>query len=420
MLYVNNTCGITRSFLPENQFEIVERKFRGHPDSLADLIAQEFIKEYVDQCQMICPELGNRYFGNLSSDKVTLIGGTTRIKGRDWELEKPVDALLIGKITERIGDKTIPVDKIFRESVDCIFKKCLKGVSMNDSIRFHHFPIVQAGVDHNENYYQPESAEQLIEMVKGEYYANDTAFVVSFAPYSAAENLAIQCEQLTLSERFQKEFEGIGTDIKIMIKRVEKAYDVTMCLPVLPDFSEHYDALINNVKDFLTDSIVEKLNVLDPSFDDRKLCVQINTKDRDGKKYIAVWGTSLSKGDCGCVGRGNRAQGFTSGFRPSTNEAFSGKSPNNFAGCIYQMIGDSVSSEIFNRYHARNAVVISSNNGDILKDPSCIHVSVDSSVSKSKIQNIVFESLERIDDLRQEYLERDVVASFLYPKNAYF
>ena len=50
-------------------FEIVERKFRGHPDTLADLVAQTFCKKYIESTWKKFPKLANKYFPNFSVDK---------------------------------------------------------------------------------------------------------------------------------------------------------------------------------------------------------------------------------------------------------------------------------------------------------------------------------------------------------------
>lgn len=141
----------------------------------------------------------------------------------------------------------------------------------------------------------------------------------------------------------------------------------------------------------------------------------MNTKDTVDKKYFALWGTALSKGDVGAVGRGNRQQGFISGLRPSTNEAVSGKNPNHFAGIVCQLVAEKVSKKIYNDLKLNNVVYITANNGDSLNDPSSIDVIVDGldQEKEKAIACMIENTLQSIDSLRSEYIEEDPFVRFM-------
>lgn len=53
--------------------------------------------------------------------------------------------------------------------------------------------------------------------------------------------------------------------------------------------------------------------------------------------YLAVTGTSAEHGDDGQVGRGNRANGLITPFRPMTLEAAAGKNPISHVGKTYNV-----------------------------------------------------------------------------------
>ena len=99
-------------------FEVVERKFRGHPDSLADMVAQAFSKKYIEYSWERIPELQGSYFPNFSADKITLSGSSSNHVDETYQIIKPIDALLIGKITASIGNFQINTDQIFKESIE--------------------------------------------------------------------------------------------------------------------------------------------------------------------------------------------------------------------------------------------------------------------------------------------------------------
>ena len=160
-----------------------------------------------------------------------------------------------------------------------------------------------------------------------------------------------------------------------------------------------YEKTLKEATDYLTAKIYEKLRE-DYIGKNVKIALKTNTKDTKDKKYYAVWGTSLSKGDIGAVGRGNRQQGFISGIRPSTNEAFSGKNPNHFSGVVYQNLAENIAKAIYNNTGIKNIVYIMANNGDRLKKPQSIDVFLEKKVSKDRIKEIIEIELENIEQNR--------------------
>lgn len=395
-----------------SKFEIVERKFRGHPDTMADLVAQEFILKYIRYTWAQFPELKNRFFPNLSADKITLIGATSKKIYDTPEIITPIRALLMGKITERVGGHTIPVMDIFRSAVEDILRRTLRDADCVNHIDYESYSITQAGVDHHTDFYNPESFSDLVGILENETLANDTSYVVAYAPYSLVERLVVYIESITLSNEFLTAFPDVGTDIKCMAAREGNALDITLCIPVMPaeQSRETYDETICDVKKYLLDKIVAYVHENGKFIDSVKLSV--NTKDTETSKYFALWGSAISKGDIGCVGRGNRAQGFISAMRPSTVEAFSGKNPNHFSGVIYQLVADAISNQIYQEKHIRNAIIIKANNGDVLTRPSNVHIMCDQHVELDYLEMLVNDNLGKIDELRRSYISTDPLQNF--------
>lgn len=406
------------SFLnPDTEdFEIVERKFRGHPDSLADMVAQRFSQLYIKETWKKFPCLENNKFPNFSADKITLSGASSIYENKEKKIIKPVNALLIGKITSFIGEVKINIEDIFRTSINDVFMRSLVDNSWKNYINITTYSALKAGSDHHENFYHPKSEQQLLEILSKETLANDTVFVVAYSPLSIVEKLTIYLDNLTDSREYRALFNQTGTDIKTIIRRYKSNFDITMCIPVLPDRISNvneYDIILKHLHEYLYEKISNQLVYYGCKFD--KINLAINTKDTKELKYFAIWGTALSKGDIGAVGRGNRQQGFISGLRPSTNEAFSGKNPNHFAGVVFQLIAENISQQIYKILHIRNVVYIVANNGDYLYAPHSIYVTLES--GDVKIQNSVREiigySLDNIDMLRKDYIQCDVYEKFM-------
>ena len=154
-----------------------------------------------------------------------------------------------------------------------------------------------------------------------------------------------------------------------MILRRSSMFEITMCLPVFPERVQNnnaYDFIIKEATDYLYHEIINFLQNTSEHFKKPIVKLLTNTKDTVTKRYYAVWGTAILKGDIGVVGRGNRQQGFISGIRPSTNEAISGKNPNHFSGVIYQLVAENIAKSIFDNLGLKNIVYIVANNGDPL------------------------------------------------------
>lgn len=400
-------------------YEVVERKFRGHPDSLADMVAQRFSQLYIQETWRLFPELKNKAFPNFSADKVTLSGATTKYDAKKVEVLKPVNALLIGKITKNVGKVSINVDLIFKKAINDILFKALGHRDFAPFIKRDIYAATLAGTDHNSAFYDPQSTKDLIKIIRSETFANDTVYVVAYAPLSLTEKLSISIENITDSPEFKKLFPEIGSDIKVMIRRRKRTFDITMCLPVFPEKVDKiflYDSIVKNATEYLKGQIIQLLEDKTKSY--IKVELRTNTKDKLNKKYFAVWGTALSKGDIGAVGRGNRQQGFISGIRPSTNEPVSGKNPNHFAGIVYQLIAEDIADTIFTELGLANVVYIAANNGDPLNNPNSIDILLKNNKSNETvaIKHIVNNSLARIKDLRSNFITEDVYERFMHPK----
>ncbi|MDR2337487.1 MAG: hypothetical protein LBE20_02415 [Deltaproteobacteria bacterium] len=402
-------------------FEVVERKFRGHPDSLADIIAQSFSQKYIYQAWDKFPELEHKYFPNFSADKVTLTGASSCIENNQITIKSPVHALLIGKITQSIGNIDMGVDNLFKASIEESMSTCLHTDDYKQHIARQMYAVNLAGVDRGRHFYNPQTVSDLITILQKETFATSTVYVVAYAPLSVTEKLSIFLDNYTNSHEFILSFPAVGSDIKVLIRRNGSEFNISLCLPVRPKIIntiEGYNKVIKSATEMIKLAI---LNYLKNSgyADNPKIYIHVNTKDTETKKYFAVWGTALSKGDIGAVGRGNRQQGFISGIRPSTNEAISGKNPYHFSGVIYQIVADSIANEIYKKTRLKNIVYITANNGDPLKKPNLIDVILEPDGHNFKviIDKIINDTLDNLDTLRMEYILQNPIDRFMKPKS---
>ncbi|MHC1580626.1 MAG: methionine adenosyltransferase, partial [Methanopyraceae archaeon] len=106
------TRNIVVSTLPESPFtggkvEIVERKGVGHPDSLADGIAESVSRA-------LCREYLERFDRILhhTTDEVQRVAGEAKPEFGGGEVIRPIYILITGRATAYVGDEEVPVGTI--------------------------------------------------------------------------------------------------------------------------------------------------------------------------------------------------------------------------------------------------------------------------------------------------------------------
>src|SRR5688572_28998508 len=113
-------------------FDTAERKGVGHPDSLADLVADAFSRRYSMRCL--------RQFGAVPNhwvDKVNLVVAAADVRFGGFDIHKPVDAYLFGKVTDQVGATAVPVEQLFREVIGEVLPAVLGDARVLDYIRLH-------------------------------------------------------------------------------------------------------------------------------------------------------------------------------------------------------------------------------------------------------------------------------------------
>jgi S-adenosylmethionine synthetase len=140
--------------------------------------------------------------------------------------------------------------------------------------------------------------------------------------------------------------------------------------------------------------------------------VQVNTADRPDAEqvYLTVTGTSAEAGDDGQAGRGNRANGLITPYRPMTLEAAAGKNPVNHVGKLYQLAAERIAQGVVARVPDLEAseCVMASAIGDPVDRPQIVDVHVQAPPGtgpadfRPLIEEIVALELARIPALWRE------------------
>ncbi len=372
----------------EMKVEMVERKGIGHPDTLADGIAENISKE-------LCKEYLKR-FGVLmhhNTDQGEVIGGEVRVEWGGGEIIRPIYVILSGRATDRVENETIHVHEIAVRATKEYLTRNLPNLDVETGV------VIESRIG--------RGSEDLVNVFKREKVplANDTSFGVGFAPYTALESLVLKTEEFMNSREFKKRFPFVGEDIKVMGLRVEKELRITIAAAMI---SKHF----NNAKEYISAKreIEKEIRDFVSSIYEGKVDIFINTADNEkgekvGDFYITLSGTSAEMGDDGSVGRGNRASGLITPCRPMSMEACAGKNPYNHVGKIYNVLAFKIARRVYEEAGAENAVVkILSQIGKPINQPKVLSIQLRSG-DEIKARKIAEEELERITEITKEIIE---------------
>ncbi len=315
--------------------EFVERKGKGHPDYIADSIAEissiALSRYYLEHFDRIL---------HHNVDKVLVVGGQAMPKFGGGTVLTPIYILISGRVTTEV---TLENGKIEKVPVGPILlnnaKKWIK-----ENFRFLD-PERHVVID----YRIGKGSADLVSVFEREKefpHANDTSLGVGYAPLSETEKLVLKVEETLNSKDIKKKFPAIGEDIKVMAVRQNNTIDLTVAVAMISKFIHDIDEYIA-----VKETVKEIVHKVADQVTQREVNVYVNTaddiSDRSGKSiYLVVTGTSAEHGDDGQTGRGNRANGLITPMRPMSLEATAGKNPVNHVGKIYNVVANLAAERI--------------------------------------------------------------------------
>ena len=315
--------------IERQQLEIVERKGKGHPDSICDAIMDSI-------SVALCKEYIRRFGGILhhNVDKSLLVAGEAEIRFGGGVVKKPMLLVFGDRATIAYGGEEIPIDELVVKAAKEWFRKNMRFVDPDEHVR-----------------YQVElkpGSPSLVDIFKREKIgANDTSAAVGYAPMSRTEQAVLKVERFLNSEAFKKEFPETGEDIKVMGLRLGNSLTLTISMAFVDRFVPD-EASYFRSKEIIVERIYEFVR---ENFDFSDVKVELNVLDRPGRGlggvYLTVLGTSADSGDSGQVGRGNRVNGVIPLNRPTCSEAAAGKNPVSHVGKIYNILTHKIADAIY-------------------------------------------------------------------------
>lgn len=394
----------------ELPYEFVERKGKGHPDSLSDNLAEYLSGKY---SMMTQEKFGAVLHHNF--DKVGLLGGASDVGFGHGVLTKPIRVLLNGRASSKFGETKIDVRALLMEWATEFLTQNLPLTNPKKELEFHYNLSTQSSPGKTEEdtnrkrsarkyWFEPRGLHDIPELER--LVSNDTSMGVGFAPYSRLESLILDIEHTLNGDAYKKKNPWIGSDIKIMGFRSKNNYKITMCIPQIGKGVLSLDAYKKNI---ITARKTIKKIALKKGISNLEL--HINTRDNyeKGELYLTAIGSSIESGDEGLVGRGNRVQGIISPTRLMSMEGAAGKNPVYHIGKIYYLAAQQLSNGIFAKFRIQNEVALISQSGRDLVDPWVLFVHVPKTFKKEKeLKNFIEQSIVKMPALTQKIIRLQI------------
>ncbi|MFH7340609.1 methionine adenosyltransferase [Streptomyces sp. KHY 26] len=368
-----------RTPLPhELAVEVVERKGIGHPDTLADGIAELASIRYSRHC---LDTVGVVLHHNL--DKVAVLGGRAVFTDTDGFYDRPLRVVFGGRISTTFAGRPLPVRDILRQAALDHLRKTLPG-----------FDRVTVEVRHETTdsskfptWFAPRSREDLPERVRA--FSNDTAYLVGAAARTPTETLVL------LAEAWFRRLPWAGSDIKALAVRNGTTWTVTVCVPALAGHlttAAEFDDAVTGAAADLTAVLQQRL----PG----PVTVVCNTRgSRTGPlsgQYFTLSGSAVDYGEDGLVGRGNARTGVISGAHLAGNEATYGKNPAYHVGKVGGWLADEAARAVAGQFGPCRVALLW-RNGAPYSEPASIEITTTHPQPPAAAADLVRATLARTD-----------------------
>lgn len=392
-----------------DHFEFIERKGIGHPDTLADHLAETLSRNYSNETR-------DRFSAVLhhNFDKVGLLGGKSFVALGNGYMTDPIRVLINGRVSTSFAGEDIESEDLIRDTVNDFFRKRFGDlikpsdldIHMNLSNGSSNGKTDEANAEKGSRKYwfEPRGLHDLHELAH--LHANDTSLGCGYAPLSAAEQAVLAVEGLLNSEDYKKDHPWCGNDIKVMTSRIGDSVDVTMCVPQIANYVQSTTEYERNLEDVRSDAEAVLRN-----FFGNRFTLHLNTRDNPdmGQLYLTATGSSIESGDEGLVGRGNRINGVIANNRPMSMEGANGKNPVYHVGKLYNIAAFRIAQAIHQETGSPAEAYLISQTGRDLLNPWKAYVKLDQPHAQTEqVVEIVRRQLALIPQITEELLRGEI------------
>lgn len=374
--------------LPGQQVEIVERKGIGHPDTVCDEISEAVSRAL---CRYYLQEFGAILHHNV--DKALLVGGQSKPQFGGGVITKPIELYIAGRATRKVGKRSIPVDDIARQAAREWISTHFRFLDPDLHVRI--IPKIRPG--------SSELVSLFTRFAGGETpLANDTSYGTGYYPLSPLEAKTFEIESWLNAPSVKEKLPFAGEDIKVMGIRDGEHTQFTVAIAMVDRFLRNpgdYQAAIR---------VIRKDIALRFGIPDADIAINAADDYTNNRYYLTVSGTSAESGDDGQVGRGNRANGLITPYRPMSLEALTGKNPVSHVGKIYNLFAPALAQALVEEGLCQTArISMVSRIGAPIDEPQLLHICVtEPAVEFSAIEAYAAAQLRLLPEFWKRWLSQ--------------
>lgn len=379
---------------PSTGFELLEHKGSGHPDSLADALAELLSRRYSALCLERYGTVLNHNF-----DKLAILGGRTDVRFGGGRFQSPIRVVLTGRAALGVGTDSMDLRDIFDETAREFLSARLRNVrgetdiatiyevSQSQSPGFVRTGATSPG--DRSRWFQPDSTADMQSRMKR---SNDTAAGVAHWPPTDFEVLVGSLARHLSGVASISSSSCWGTDVKIMAAKAAEVVDITICVPQISSEVDGLEAYVSNLVDL--NDVLSQVTESYPA----EVHLNLNTGDDYARPelYLTLTGSAIESGDEGVVGRGNRLNGMISMTRPYSLEGVCGKNPLHHVGKLYNVVAMEMARSLHAEFGGPFEVYLVSRKGNPLEQPAVVAVRAPAVLTEADVKRVAGEALGRL------------------------
>jgi len=247
--------GLDQIPIERQRIELVERKGLGHPDSLADGIAESISRAlsaaYFEECGTVL---------HHNTDQGEIVAGESLPKFGGGKIARPIYVLLSGRATKAFDGINIPADAIGVEAARNYIRTILPTLNLERDV------IVDCRMGTGST----DLRDVFKTCDKRVPRANDTSFGVGHAPFSEAESI-VKAASSFVDDTLRPRYPMIGQDMKYMCLRDGDTINLTIAVAMVDRYCSGISEYIE-----MKNVLKEQIETVAKKQTGRKVNVQIN------------------------------------------------------------------------------------------------------------------------------------------------
>lgn len=390
-------------------FELIECKGKGHPDTLADDLAESLSNAYASYTREECGAVLHHNF-----DKLCILGGSCDVRYGSGVLTKPIRILVNGRASLTFAGRRLAIQELIEQTCQAFFLERFPDVPFSDAFVIEQnistasspgpvYSTESTGQRHH--WFKPRTLEDLPETKR--LFANDTSLGTGYAPLSVSETFVRDLAFRLSSRPSDTAPQWMGTDVKVMAASLDHAIDIVACVPQIANHVANRESYSANMLWLYQ----ECQSFASKRLSDHVVSFTLNARDNPDtdELYLTAIGTSLESGDEGAVGRGNRLNGLITPMRPMNLEGVSGKNPVYHVGKLYNAMAADVARSLHEEYGGLVIVNLASATGTPLDRPWKVVVQMQSDTpSQQEVASHIEQLLQSFPRLTNRLISRDL------------